>query len=290
MAVMMKPADPAAVRAAQQRADNYVQGLKAKQDAMAGEVSAGQNAALAAANNHVAVANQLITAAALDPLRLMGQSLADMLLHPDRLFDPSAQIDADVQRIQNDIAALLDRITNEIVTEPNAKLDAVRPVAAQMQDHAQVGQHIADLMNNLAQSNTQGDLDALNAAVPVLNSGVVALRGVLLPTGLSTIHPTLEAALARSLPKNVVSMNQRKTTITDIGSKWAAIKVQMKAPAPRVDATFQQRADQALTARFQGKTKTDVQKEKQALEDDAKRRFASDPKTLQKVIAYIESH
>jgi hypothetical protein len=142
----------------------------------------------------------------------------------------------------------------------------------------------------VAQSNTQGDLDALNAAVPVPTTGIVALRGVLLPTGLATYHPSVDAALAKSLPKNVVFLSQRKATITDIGSRWAAIKVQMKAPPPHVDATFQQRADQELAAKFHGKAKADVQKDKQLLEDEARRRFASDPKTLQKVIAYIEAH
>ena len=71
-----------------QRADAYVEDLKSKQDAMAGEVSAAQTNALGAITRHIQIAQQMMTAAALEPLRLMGQSLADLLAHPRAYLRP----------------------------------------------------------------------------------------------------------------------------------------------------------------------------------------------------------
>jgi hypothetical protein len=289
--VFVQPADPAAVKSALQRADAYVQDLKAKQDAMAGEVSTAQGTVAGMLARHVQVAQQMMTAAALEPLRLMGQSLADLLAHPERIFDPSAQIDADVQRIANDIAGLLDRMVGEIVTEANGKLDSVRPAVQQMQDQAQAGQQIADLMDRLARAGTQGDLDALNRAVPTPTTGIRAsLRGAILPVGIMSSHQGLVAALARSQPQNLVVVSRHKASISDIGAKWASVKALAKAAPPPVDTTYQQRVDQELSARFRGKSAAEIQRQKQQLVEDAKSRFAGDPKTLQKVLAYIETH
>ena len=43
-------------------------------------------------------------------------------------------------------------------------------------------------------------------------------------------------------------------------------------------------------AQLRGKTPAEVQRQKQAWMDEARRRFANDPKMLQKVLAYIDSH
>ena len=85
-------------------------------------------------------------------------------------------------------------------------------------------------------------------------------------------------------------VSRHKAAISDISTKWASIRTLTKAAPPRVDASFQQRVDQELSAKFRGKSPAEIQKEKQQLVDDARKRFASDPTTLKKVLAYLESH
>ena len=63
----------------------------------------------------------------------------------------------------------------------------------------------------------------------------------------------------------------------------------MKAPA-QIEAATVQKVDHDLGQMFAGKAKSDVDKKKQELLEEAKKRFANDPKTLEKVQRYIEAH
>jgi hypothetical protein len=292
---LAKPADPATVKSALQRADAYVQDLKSKQDGMGRQVTAAGNSALNALSRHVQVAQQIAVDAALEPLKLLRDSLTDLLAHPERIFDPTAQIDADVTRISNEVTAMLDRMTTEITTEANAQLEASRGIVQQMQDHAAAGSSIADSMQRLAHSRSQPDLDALAHLVPNLVPSPTAAPGprdlsaVVVPVGIMGRHDLVVAALARSQPQNLTVVMRHKATVADIATKWAGIKAQAKVAA-RVDPAHAQRVDQELSVKFRGKPPAEVQRQKQLLIEEAKKRFAGDPKTLQKLLQYIESH
>ena len=62
-----------------------------------------------------------------------------------------------------------------------------------------------------------------------------------------------------------------------------------RASSP-IEAASVQKVDHDLSQMFVGRARPDVDKKKQELLEEAKRRFASDPKTLEKVRQYIESH
>jgi hypothetical protein len=294
-AALAKPADPAVVKSALQRADAYVQDLKSKQDSMGREVMVAGNSALNALGRHVQVAQQMAVDTAIEPLRLLRDSLMDLLAHPERIFDPSAQIDADIIRISNEVTAMLDRMTNEITTEANAQLDTSRAIVQQMQDQAAAGSSIADSMQKLAHSRSQPDLDALAHLVPNLvpsptaPPGLRELHGVVLPVGIMGRHDLVVAALARAQPQNLTVVTGHKAAVADIATRWAGIKAQAKVAA-RVDPAHAQRVDQELSMRFRGKSPAEIQKQKQMLIEEARKRFAGDPKTLQKLVQYIETH
>jgi len=128
---ILTPADPAAVKTALSQADTYVQELKTKAGAVSTDGVNAEKQALNAVARHVLLAQRIALDTAIEPLRLLGESLLDLLSHPERIFDPSAQIDADLRRISDEIPAMLDRIGNEVAQEATADLDQARKPAQQ---------------------------------------------------------------------------------------------------------------------------------------------------------------
>jgi len=220
----------------------------------------------------------------------MGESLLDLLSHPERIFDPSAQIDADLRRISDEIPAMLDRIGNEVAEEATTDLDLARKPAQQLQDQAAVANNIADAMQKLSNDKTQSQLDALNKLLPAVNAQkVVALHGVILPAGIAGRHELLTSAVGRLQVAKMPVIAKHRAAVSSIVSQWNKIKTQTKV-AIKVDATTTQRVNGDLNQNFRGKSPADVEKKKRELLDEAKRRFANQPKTLEKVQQYIEAH
>ncbi len=278
-----KPADPKAIQDALASADGYVQSLKSKATSPHSDVANAEQQALAAALRHVATAQRIGLDIAIAPLNALRDSLVDLLTHPDRLFDPSAQIDADIQRITQQVPALLDQIANEVTQEAMADLNAVRNQLQQLQDSAAGAGSVVDAMQKLADSRTQPDLDALGRLVPRPAAGSIV---VALPVGVMGNRQLLTAAFGRSDPLKNPVLVQRHAAITDIATRWQSIRARAKTPIA-LEPGSQQRVDHDLSQMFVGKSKADVEKQKQALLDQAKQRYAKDPKTLDKVQKYI---
>jgi hypothetical protein len=281
-----KPADPKAIQDALTSADAYVQSLKGKASSPHNDVANAEQQALAAVLRHVATAQKIGLDIAIAPLNALRDSLVDLLTHPDRLFDPSAQIDADIQRITQQVPALLDQIANEVTQEAMADLNGVRNQLQQLQDSAAGASSVVDAMQKLADSRTQPDLDALNRLVPRPAAGSVV---VALPLGIVGNRQLLTAAFAHSDPLKNPILVQRHAAVSDIAARWQSIRASAKTPIV-LEAGSQQRVDHDLSQMFVGKSKADVEKQKQDLLDQAKRRFAKDPKTLEKVQKYIMTH
>lgn len=284
-----KVADPGAVKMALARADSYEQDLAGKQGGMRGQVSGAASGAVACMPPHVVNAQQMVTDVALTPLKLLASSLADLLSHPEHIFDPSAQIDADINQITTTVAQLFDKMTAEITTEPNGRLEAVRGVLDTMQDEAAVARSIADAMQKVQGSGTQADLDALNRLLPSGGGpSRVVSGGTVLPVAVLASTHDASSAFARAQPQNLPVATRHKGEISDIASGWTSIKGQARTP-PHADPSYAPRVD-AEFSKLRGRPAGEVQKQKQAWADEARRRFANDPKTLQKVLQYIDTH
>jgi len=292
-----KPADPAATKDAFLRGDALVQDLLAKSTNPGNQVNQAADAALAAAVRHLNTARQISTDVMLTPLNALRDSLLDLLQHPERLFDPTAQINADIQRISQQLPAMFERITNEITQEALADLNQGTSALQQVQTSAASAHAIAEAMQKVNDSKLQSDLDALNGLLP--KSQVVVSPGpagaapvplVLLSPSVTTLHKQRVAlALDRANPSKLPIVVQQRALALGLASKWQTIQLQIKAPSEVTPASVQ-KVDHDLGQMFAGKKGADADKKKRELFTEAQKRFAKEPKTLAKVKAYIEAH
>ena len=292
IAPVLHPADPASAADALSRADAYVRDLQTKGNSQAGPIAQAETAAVGAANRHVSIAQQISSAIALAPLNALQGMLGDLLSHPERIFDPSAEIDAQLASITNQIPDLLTKIFTEVTTEAMADLNNVSNPLQQLQDSAEGGSAVTAAMKKLADSGTQPELDALEHLLPPpppLSARLNAPHSVTAPLGIAGHHELVTAALARAQPMKLPIFVQRKAALDDLNVRWQSIKAKAKVQ-PVVDAAMSQKVDHDLALKFAGKSPADRAKTKQDLLDQAAKRFANEPKTLAKVRQYIEAH
>ncbi len=293
-----KPADPKLVKDAFTRADAQVQDLFTKSANPSAQLNQVADAAVAAAVRHLNTARQISTDVLLTPLKAVADSLLDLLQHPERIFDPTAQINADIARISQQLPAMFDRITNEVTQEALTDLNQGTAALTQLQDSAATAHGIVDAMQRLNAERTQANLDALNGLLPksqvVVAPGVGASAG---PVPQMAVAPSVtlahkqrvSLALERANPTKFPIVLQQRAAAAGLSAKWQNIQAQIKAPVSVAPASTQ-KAEQDLNAAFAGKKGADAQKKKQELLAEAQKRFSSDPKTLAKVKAYIEAH
>jgi hypothetical protein len=296
LAAPPKPADPKAIKDAFTRADSLVQDLLAKSTNPTNQVNQAAEAALAAAARHLNTARQIGIELTLAPLNALRDSLLDLLQHPERLFDPTAQINADIQRISQQLPAMFDRITNEITQEALADLNQGTSALRQVQEASATGHAVADAMQKVNGSKLQSDLDELNALLPK-PAVVVAPAAGALPPPIVTLSPSvlvlhkqrIALALDRANPAKFPIVVQQHAAAANLVAKWQTIQLQIKTPLALAPASAQ-KVDHDLGQMFVGKKGADAAKKKQEMLDEAAKRFANEPKTLAKVKAYIEAH
>lgn len=295
-----KPADPAAVKDAFNRGDVFVQDLLNKSTNPTNQVNQAADAAVAAAVRHLNTARQISTDVMLTPLKMLADSLLDLLTHPERMFDPTAQINADITRISQQLPAMFDRISNEVTQEALGDLNQGTAALTQIQSSAAQAHEVVQAMHKLDEERTQANLDALNALLPRTAGVVVApmpgappappAQVVALSPSVTALHKQrITLALERANPQKLPIVVQQHAAAAGLASKWQNIQLQMKTPVPLAPTT-QQRVDKELGGMFAGKKGADIQKKKDELLLEAQKRFAKDPKTLAKVKAYIEAH
>lgn len=283
-------ADPAAVSNALTRADAYIRDLEAKATQVSREGTDSEAQALSAAARHAISASKIALDVALEPLKNLGDSLLDLLSHPERMFDPSAQIEADLRRIGEQVPAMLDRIGNEVTQEATSYLEKARKPAEQLQDQAEVARNVVRAMQRLVDSKTQRDLEALNGQLPSKTIQVVKLaHGVTLPVGVAGRHELLASAVGRLQVSKLPLVAKHRATVSTILSQWTQVKSQAKTQV-RIDPRMVQKADLNLRQLLGNGSNSDLEMRRQRLLQQARQRFAKDPKTLRKVEEYIQSH
>jgi len=295
-----KPADAAAVKDAFNRADVMVQGLFTQSTNPQNQVNQAADQAVQAAVRHLNTARQISTDAMLTPLKMLADSLLDLLTHPERLFDPTAQINADITRISQQMPAMFDRISNEVTQEALADLNQGTAALTQIQDSAASAHGVVEAMQKLNAERTQANLDALNVLLP--RSGMVMVSPTpgappAPPTQMLALSPSITLAhkqriglaLDRANPQKLPIVVQQHAAAAGLASKWQSIRLQMKTPVAVAPAS-QQKVDKDLAGMYAGKKGAEIQKKKEELFVEAQKRFGKDPKTLAKVKAYIEAH
>jgi len=283
-------ADPDAMKSALSQADKYIADSNEKSALLGNDCSNAERQALSAVARHIALANKIALDTALEPLKLLGDSLLDLITHPERIFDPSAQIEADLRRISNEIPAMLDRIGDEVSKEATTTLEQARGPVQQLQDQAAAATNILDAMQKLVNTKAQSDLEALNRLVPTVSKqGVTGLHGVMLAPGIAGRHELLASAVAKLQVSKMPVIAKHRATVSNIVSQWAHVKSQANTRIA-LEANAPVKANSGLQQLLGKGSKDDLDKRKQQLLEEAKRRFARDPKTLQKVQEYIQTH
>ena len=297
MATPPKPADSKAMKDAFTRGDALVQDLLVKTTNPTNQVNQAADAALAAAARHLNTARQISIDIMLTPLNSLRDSLLDLLQHPEHIFDPSAQINAQIQSISQQLPAMFDHITNEITQEALADLNQGTGALQQVQESAASAHAVADAMQKLNDSKLQSDLDELNRLLPKSAVVVAPAAGGAMPMPAVALAPSVTLAhkqrinlvLERANPAKFPIVVQQRAAAAGLAVKWQNIQSQLKSPVQVAPANTQ-KADHDLGQQFAGKSGADAAKRKQELLTEAKKRFANEPKTLAKVQAYIEAH
>ncbi len=298
MAAPPKPADPKAVKDAFTHANMAVQDLLTKSTNPTNQLNQAADQAMAAAVRHLNTARQISVDVMLTPLKAISDSLLDLLTHPERLFDPTAQINADITRMSQQVPAMFDRISNEMTQEALGDLNQGTAALTQIQDSASSAHAIVEAMNKLNAERTQANLDALNGLLP--KSNLMPVQGVAMgnaPVQMMALSPNIalankqrvNVAIERANPAKLPINVQQHAAAASMLSKWQSIQAQIKTPVAVLPAS-QQKVDKDLGTMFAGKKGADAQKKKQELFAEAQKRFGNDPKTLAKVKAYIEAH
>jgi hypothetical protein len=187
--------------------------------------------------------------------------------------------------------------------EATADLHGVTSTMQQLQDTATAGDHIVEAMQKVASSKLQSDLDALEKLVPkpaapppsnvaspaVASVAVISGPALFLPAAaINKNRQAFTLVLNRVDPAKLPLVVQQRAAVNDLAAKWQNVQV-LKTPVQVQPATVQ-KVDKDLADNFNGKSKTDALKRKNELLEEANRRFAKDPKTLDKVKQYIEAH
>jgi hypothetical protein len=159
-------------------------------------------------------------------------------------------------------------------------------------------------MQKVASSKLQSDLDALDRLVPkpatpvpgnapagpaLASIAVVSGPAMFLPaTAVTKNRQAFTVAITRADPAKLPLVVQQRAAVTDLAAKWQSIQT-LKTAASVEPATVQ-KVDRDLGQMFTGKSRDDIVKKKTELLEEANKRFAKDPKTLEKVRQYIETH
>jgi hypothetical protein len=165
-------------------------------------------------------------------------------------------------------------------------LDRVRGQLQQLQDSDAAAGSVADAMQEVSNSRAQADLDALKRLLP---AAATTSPMVMLPAGIMGNRQLIAVVFTHTDPAKLPILVQRRAAVGDIAARWQSIKASAKTPIVMAPES-QQKVDHDLSQMFAGKSKVDVEKKKQELLDEAKKRFANDPKTLEKVQKYIVTH
>ncbi|GLH68499.1 hypothetical protein GETHPA_00320 [Geothrix rubra] len=289
------PVSPQDLLDALRRAQQAVDGLRPDVTQPINQVrqfatQAEQQAAAAASS-----AANIAQTALLAPLQTLGNMLQDLVNHPEHIFDPSKIVDDAITQITNQAITTMTQVHDAVMQQAKGTLDMAQKPLQDALDRASVAKKIADAMQRLQRARSKSALDALNAVVPrqrvdvhMLVSQVAAATH---PSGITALnlgqhHGMVLAPFNRITASRLTARAAGAQMAAQLKGPWMQFK-RIQAAPPKADPAARNRMEAELTQRFAGKSPAQAAAEKQALLNEARARFARDPKTLQKVEAML---
>ncbi len=247
--------------------------------------------AAAAASSAANIAQTTLLA----PLQTLGNMLQDLVNHPEHIFDPSKIVDDAITQITNQAITTMTQVHDAVMQQAKGTLDMAQKPLQDALDRASVAKKIVDAMQRLQRARSKGALDALNAVVPrqrldarmlvsqvaaaTHSSGIAALN-------LGQHHNMVLAPFNRITASRLTARAAGAQMAAQLKGPWQQFK-RIQAAPPKADPAAKNRVEAELSQRFAGKTPEQAAAEKRTLLNEARIRFARDPKTLQKVEAML---
>lgn len=284
-------ADPAELeRALREGADLLGRIHQTVQTQVANHILSAAETAGRAVLRHLDAARRIAESVLLAPLRVLQQLLSDLLRHPERLFDPSAQVRETLRRVTNAMLDIAAQIHREVTEEALATLrDADRHVRRMTAD-AGLMTRVHGAMARAHRERTGEALDELRAALRAAGGGGAAGAG----TGTAGVPPSVAlSALARldigRLAQEALQSQQQSSrpfadlaqSLTREGDKLLAVEARglQAALPPQVE----QRARNELQRMLQGKSQAEAEEVKRNLKSQALARYQAQPKVREAV-------
>jgi hypothetical protein len=224
------------------------------------------------------------------PLTDLKSMLDDLIHHPERIFNPVDMVNDLVTRITNNIARTMDDITDELVRDANAALALAREPAHVAQDTAAAAKHLVGEMEKLEKNRTQTNCDKLRSLLPRPNITLVAhfqTAGVGIDFSKNT--QLVSRALLKTDAGKIKGQAFATSTRASLKQDWNVLAAKHAALLhPVLPPGAQNSLKQHEDAMFRGMNASQVRGKKPELVAEARRRFANDPKTLEKVLAYLD--
>ena len=237
--------------------------------------------ALDQAQSGVIAASRIAGESLLAPLRAIESSLRDLLAHPERLFDPSATVNAQIVAVTNSITRTMSDITETVTRDAVATLQGVETDIRRAGDNADYARRLVDAMARAERERTQTALNNLNAMLPggqfTSPTGGAQRPGVSLPSvRFDQFRARIEAGTAPA-----IAPTKRQTG--ELNTKWDAVKRLQAAKPAGVSPDIQRRAEAELDRLFGGKSQAEADRAKADLLARYRQRYAKDPRLVAQI-------
>jgi hypothetical protein len=283
------PADPAEIQEEEKQALQEIEKQQATSQARANKVNAMATKAKNQAASGVNVGLNLAGKLALAPLDGLLDWLKGLLVHPDKIFDPTSIIDSEVDTIFNDLASTLDQVANAVTSDANKTIQSAQGDYEAIQNEKARDQLIAEKMEILHRDRTRGALEDLDKLVPPQGINRAAVQRIATTASLGSGHVPFNAILARisiSRQKAVAVPKQRIQELQIQLAQLKTIRVQARSTRtalPSYRRTFTQKLD----SYFAGKSAVEIARQRDQLIAEAHVHFSRDPRTRDAVIKLL---
>ena len=253
-------------------------------------VRAKANAAESAVRGKFDFATRMANDLLIRPLTDLKSMLGDLITHPQRIFNPVDIVNDLVTRITNNVAQTMNDMTDELVRDANAALALAREPAHVAQDTAAAAKHLVAEMEKLEANRTKTNCDRVSALLPRPNITLVAhIQTANAGIDFSNHQELVSRALLKTDAGKLKGQAFASSFKTSLKNDWSVLATQHAALLhPVIPPGAQTSLKQHEDAMFRGLNASQIRGKKPELVAEARRRFAKDPKTLEKVLQYLD--
>ena len=285
----IKPADPARVAADLKRAYEWVQTTHTTANTKKAPIVSGHaNEAQKQVDAKEASGRQIVHDQLFSPLDIVRGELEHILatiLNPFDFSSVTKSVDQTIKLIQSRAPGTFDSMANEMSSEAKNRLDEGQKMTDDVKKDAQDSRKVADQAMKLSESRSQGDLDKLEQLIGKPPSSMAMVQ----PAGATGRLPGSSSVASAAFLKTQGTAKARAQALsTGLSSQWAATRGLLNLAPVAVTPAMENKVTGGLSKMFAGKSSADAKKTQQQLLDQARARFANDPKTLAAVEKYLQ--